>query len=109
MGILGAMGQGDSAAAAVFWLPFTAGAAYCANGFRRGWRPAQVIAVGLGAVMIFYGLYLQGAASRLVVVLSGLDTLGYLIILVGGVFGGLVIIPKSSRWWFDHYHHGATR
>lgn len=101
---IGALADQAYPLAIALWLMLIAILAIIAVGALRAWRMAQGFAVLLGAGLIIYGLYLQTAGPRIVVVLSGADVVGYLAMIAGALLAGLTVIPKSARDWYAYEH-----
>lgn len=76
--------------------------AYIAVGAALRWRPAQVLGVLIGAGLAVLGLYVTMAASQsLAARLLGYDNLGLLVLGLGVLLAGLLVVPGSSRAWFE--------
>jgi hypothetical protein len=60
----------------------------------------EIVTVIIGAGLKLWGLTSEASEPRLVMVLSGLDTIGYIVMLADALLGGLLVVPRSSREWF---------
>jgi hypothetical protein len=69
---------------------------------------AQVLAAGLGVVLVFAGISLMLQTSILAR-LAGVQDLGILALLTGAALAGLVLVPQASRDWFLYERPKVTR
>lgn len=77
--------------------------ALTAIGAWRGWQAGQAIGVVLGGVLALGGLYLA-TVPNLAIRILGYDSFGYLGLAVGATLAALLVVPQSSRDWFNYKH-----
>jgi len=99
LAVIGAAGRGDGTEFVVYGLS-AAGAAYAGYGCWMRHRTAQLVAIAEGVVLIFYGLYTI-ATSTVLQRLAGVQDFAYLLLFLGAGVAGLVVVPASSRSWFQ--------
>jgi hypothetical protein len=74
-----------------------------AVGSWRGWQAGQATGVVLGGALAAGGLYVATVPSLAVKIL-GYDSFGYLGLAVGASLAALLVVPQTSRDWFNYKH-----
>ncbi len=76
---------------------------FTAFGSWRGWQAGQAFGVILGGGLALGGLYLA-TVPNLAVRFLGYDSFGYLGLAVGATLAALLVVPQTSRDWFNYKH-----